>query len=115
MSTWTNSLLHNLIKRMEIRNPDYNPNDPNNVNTALVVNLDSEGNYHSTTEHLDHPDNPFYLFRKWMWVESVLSNHFPANYAKDSEGNPITKEDGSLDLGNWDTQPGIVKLEMYGA
>jgi len=99
---------------MEIRNPDYNPNDPANVKRgSVVVNLDSNGNYHSETEHRDHADNPLYLFRKWMWVENLLSNHFPASYAKDAQGNPLTKPDGTLDLGDWDTQPGIVKLEMY--
>ena len=99
---------------LEIRNPDYDPDDPENIERgSVVVNLDSEGNYHSETEYKDHAGNPLYLFRKWMWVENVLSNHFPSSYIKDSEGNFITKPDGTLDLGEWDTQPGLVKLEMY--
>jgi hypothetical protein len=98
---------------MEIRNPNYNPDDPDNVDSAYVVNLDSDGNFHSETEYLEHPDNPLYLFRRWMWLENVLSNTFPVNYAKDVDGQPITKEDGSFDLGYWDNQPGMVKLELY--
>jgi len=98
---------------MEIRNPNYDPDDPNNSQPAYVVNLDNAGKFHSKTEYLDHPDNPLFLFQKWMWLENVLSNHFPANYIKDADGNPITNEDGSLDLGDWQTRPGIVKLELY--
>lgn len=98
---------------MEIRNPNYNPNDPNNLRPAYVVNLDNAGKYHSKTKYLDHPENPLFLFQKWMWLENVLSNHFPANYVKDADGNPVTNEDGSFDLGDWQTRQGMVKLELY--
>lgn len=103
----------NKLVWMEIRNPDYDPNDPNNTDPVYVVNLDSDGKYHSKTEFLEHPGNPLYLFRRWMWLDNVLSNQFPVNYLKDADGQPILEEDGSFNLGDWEKQPGIVKLELY--
>lgn len=103
----------NKLVWMEIRNPSYDPEDPNNSEPAYVVNLDADGNYHSKTTYLEHPGNPLYLFRRWMWLENVLSNHLPVNYNRDAEGNPIPKDDGTLDLGDWENHPGIVKLELY--
>jgi len=73
---------------MQIRNPRYNPSDPLNVQDA------DEG-------FSDHPGNPFYSFRRWMWVEHVYSSEYPADYERDGNGDPVTNPDGTLNLGDW--------------
>ena len=88
-----------------IRNLDYDPNDP--LNDTDIDGVTTESN-----PIQEHASNPYYLFKRWMWVEAVLSPEFPANYLTDEEGDPLTDESGNLVLGDWDNRPGMVKVHL---
>lgn len=57
-------------------------------------------------------DNRRFEYEFWMWVDYVLSSEFPANYQYDESGDPIIDEKGQVDLGNWKTRPGFVKVYL---
>lgn len=103
---------------MLIKNPKYNPDDPlNDREVDLPGNPDEDpydpGNPPPLPDPLlDHAENPYWLFRRWMWVSDIYSNEYPANFQRDENGDPLTNPDGSLFLGNWDDRDGIVKVVM---
>ena len=70
-------------------------------------------NYRFDPSKDESEDNPLNIFATWMWVDQCYTYQVPAQYQTDENGNPIVKEDGSLNLGDWESKPGIVRVELY--